>query len=127
MVLRKKKQQPKAEPKKAEVTKVEVSPEEALILQAAKDEAAVAKKNVNKKPLTDRQKFHKFYQEEYLQNIDYDAPHHPDKHGVLGCETNIVTKEVRSQEFGKYIVQDVNGMCGYCSLSQKSARQAYGD
>lgn len=117
----------KAAPKKKPVAKKVLSAEEVLIEKAAKDEVIVAKNNVNKKPLTERQKFHKFFREEYLKNIDLDAPHHPDKHGMLGYETNVFKKEIWSPAAGKYEEQDIEGFCEYCSLSQKSARDEYGN
>jgi hypothetical protein len=118
-MVRKKKQPFKAE------TPQKDSKEETLIKKAADEEKSQAKKNVNKKPLTDRQKFHKFYREEYMKDIDLDAPHHPDKHGILGYENNVVKKEVWSRQEGGYVEQEVNGFCEYCSLSQKSAKEAY--
>jgi hypothetical protein len=117
-MAKKKQQQPKVEAKKEKT-------DELLIEKAADGEAKLKKVNINKKPLTDRQKFHEFYREEYLKDVDMDSPHHPDKHGVLGYEKNILKLEVWSPSAGKYKEQEVNGFCEYCSSSQVSAREAY--
>jgi len=79
-----------------------------------------------KATLTDRQKFHTFFREVYLKEpADMEAPHHPDKHGILGYETNVVKMEIMTSD-GIWAEQEVNGLCEYCSVSQESAKEAYG-
>jgi hypothetical protein len=78
--------------------------------------------------LTPRQKFHKFYREEYLDGanklIADGVPHHPDKHAMLGYETNTIMQEIQTVS-GKIELVPVKGLCPHCSISQKSAKESY--
>lgn len=79
-----------------------------------------------KKAVAEKITFDKYFKEVYLPKQKMDAPHHPDAHGLLGYETNVVKYETFTKATGKYETHEVNGFCLYCSLSQKSAKEEYG-
>lgn len=77
-----------------------------------------------KKPvLTERRKFHDFFRDVYLKEIDLNSPHHADKHGMLGYENNLLKYEIQGQN--GYEEVEVKGLCEYCSQSQPSAKDLW--
>jgi len=76
------------------------------------------------KKLSERGKFHKFYHEKYLKDVNLNEPHHPDAHGMLGYETNTYKKEVQTVS-GEIEYVAVNGLCEYCTIDRPSAKEVY--
>ena len=74
--------------------------------------------------LTDRQKFHKWYNEEYLKDVSLDELHHCDKHSMLGYETNTFMHEIQTVK-GKIEHVACRGLCPLCTTELPSAREEY--
>jgi len=76
-----------------------------------------------KPKLTERQLFHRFFHDVYLKDADLSAPHHADKHGMLGYENNVFTHEIHGQN--GYEQVEVNGLCAYCTKDRPSASEEW--
>jgi hypothetical protein len=96
--------------------------------EPVKKEKIISSTPTQKRELTERQKFQKFFIDEYLldANESMDNPHHPDKHGVLGYENNNPSEwDIMTGKNLEPVKVDLVGFCANCSPSKESAKEAY--